>query len=65
MARSRKQAAAEPRRLILDSGAVIALARGEQRARAFVASHGRTPRSACGRSERASCLVRRVEAWLS
>ncbi len=37
MARSRKEDRRSPQRLILDSGAVIALARGEQRAFAFLA----------------------------
>jgi predicted nucleic acid-binding protein len=37
MARSRGRSGRAPRRLILDSGAVIALSRGEQRARAFLA----------------------------
>ncbi len=37
MARSRRKKRQTPRRLILDSGAVIALSRGEQRARAFLA----------------------------
>lgn len=37
MAGSRREDRQTPQRLILDSGAVIALARGEQRARAFLA----------------------------
>jgi predicted nucleic acid-binding protein len=37
MAGSRKKRGPLPQRLILDSGAVIALSRGDQRARAFVA----------------------------
>jgi predicted nucleic acid-binding protein len=37
MARSRRRPGRVPRRLILDSGAVIALSRGDQRARAFLA----------------------------
>lgn len=37
MARNRRRDGRAPRRLILDSGAVIALSRGEQRARAFLA----------------------------
>lgn len=37
MARAGRAARLTPRRLVLDSGAVIALARGEMRARAFVA----------------------------
>jgi predicted nucleic acid-binding protein len=37
MASSRGAAGKAPQRLILDSGAVIALARGDQRARAFLA----------------------------
>jgi predicted nucleic acid-binding protein len=37
MARPRREARRAPQRLILDSGAVIALSRGEQRARAFLA----------------------------
>ena len=36
MAGSRRDIRTAPRRLILDSGAVIALARGEQKARAFL-----------------------------
>lgn len=38
MARSRRRTQAPPQRLILDSGAVIALARGDQRARAVLAA---------------------------
>ena len=37
MARTRQERPSSPQRLILDSGAVIALARGDQRARAFLA----------------------------
>lgn len=37
MAGTRREGRQAPQRLILDSGAVIALARGEQRARAFLA----------------------------
>ena len=37
MAGARREIAAAPQRLILDSGAVIALSRGDQRARAYVA----------------------------
>ena len=37
MARTRREGRRAPQRLILDSGAVIALSRGEQRARAFLA----------------------------
>jgi predicted nucleic acid-binding protein len=37
MAGTRRESRAAPRRLILDSGAVIALARGDPRARAFLA----------------------------
>jgi len=37
MARTRTERRAAPQRLILDSGAVIALARGDHRARAFLA----------------------------
>lgn len=37
MAGSRRDSHATPQRLILDSGAVIALSRGDQRARAFLA----------------------------
>lgn len=37
MARPRRNLPATPRRLILDSGAVISLSRGESRARAFLA----------------------------
>jgi predicted nucleic acid-binding protein len=37
MARTRRTSHQAPRRLILDSGAVIALARGDQKARAFLA----------------------------
>ena len=37
MARSRGRRSPAPERLILDSGAVIALSRGDQRARAFIA----------------------------
>lgn len=37
MAGTRREGRQAPRRLILDSGAVIALARGDQRARAFLA----------------------------
>jgi predicted nucleic acid-binding protein len=37
MASSRRESRPAPQRLILDSGAVIALARGDQRARAFLA----------------------------
>lgn len=37
MARSRRDRRHPPQRLILDSGAVIALSRGDQRARAFLA----------------------------
>jgi predicted nucleic acid-binding protein len=37
MASSRREGIQAPQRLILDSGAVIALARGDQRARAFLA----------------------------
>lgn len=37
MAGARRASQAAPQRLILDSGAVIALARGDQRARAFLA----------------------------
>lgn len=37
MARAARQDGPPPRRLILDSGAVIALARGDQRARAYLA----------------------------
>jgi predicted nucleic acid-binding protein len=37
MASSRREDRPAPQRLILDSGAVIALARGDQRARAFLA----------------------------
>lgn len=36
MAGARREASDSPQRLILDSGAVIALARGDQRARAFL-----------------------------
>jgi predicted nucleic acid-binding protein len=37
MAGTRREVRETPRRLILDSGAVLALARGDQRARAFLA----------------------------
>jgi predicted nucleic acid-binding protein len=37
MARARRGNRAAPQRLILDSGAVVALSRGDQRARAFLA----------------------------
>jgi predicted nucleic acid-binding protein len=37
MASSRRESRSAPQRLILDSGAVIALARGDQRTRAFLA----------------------------
>jgi predicted nucleic acid-binding protein len=37
MASARRESRQAPQRLILDSGAVIALARGDQRARAFLA----------------------------
>lgn len=37
MAGARREAQTAPQRLILDSGAVIALSRGDQRARAYVA----------------------------
>jgi predicted nucleic acid-binding protein len=37
MASSRRESRSAPQRLILDSGAVIALSRGDQRARAFLA----------------------------
>ena len=37
MAGTRRECHQAPQRLILDSGAVIALARGDQRARAFLA----------------------------
>lgn len=37
MARARNEGTATPQRLILDSGAIIALSRGDQRARAYLA----------------------------